>query len=156
MGDKQKTPDWAAEGGAWVLENGHRALLKLTGGRWPHKLGFMPTLELHTIGRKSGERRSSLLSSPIFTPQRIVVIASLGGASHHPAWYLNLVANPNVEITVRGQTKPYIARTASAQEKAELWPEITRGFGNPYAGYQRSTTRDIPVVICEPVQGEFG
>lgn len=151
MGDKQKTPDWAAEGGAWVLENGHRALLKLTGGRWPHKLGFMPTLELHTIGRKSGERRSSLLSSPIFTPQRIVVIASLGGASHHPAWYLNLVANPNVEITVRGQTKPYIARTASAQEKAELWPEITRGFGNPYAGYQRSTTRDIPVVICEPV-----
>lgn len=151
MGDKQKTPDWAAEGGAWVLENGHRALLKLTGGRWPHKLGSMPTLELHTIGRKSGERRSSLLSSPIFTPQRIVVIASLGGASHHPAWYLNLVANPNVEITVRGQTKPYIARTASAQEKAELWPEITRGFGNPYAGYQRSTTRDIPVVICEPV-----
>ncbi|ALR13086.1 nitroreductase [Mycobacteroides saopaulense] len=151
MGDKQKTPDWAAETGAWVLENGHRALLKLTGGRWPHKLGFMPTLELHTIGRKSGERRSSLLSSPIFTPERIVVIASLGGASHHPAWYLNLVANPNVEITVRGETKPYIARTASTQEKAELWPEITRGFGNPYAGYQRSTARDIPVVICEPV-----
>lgn len=151
MGDKQKTPDWIAERGAWVLENGHRALLKLTGGRWPHKLGFMPTLELHTIGRKSGERRSSLLSSPIFTPERIVVIASLGGASHHPAWYLNLVANPNVEITVRGETKPYRARTASAQEKAELWPEITRGFGNPYAGYQRSTTRDIPVVICEPV-----
>lgn len=151
MGDKQKTPDWLAEGGAWVLENGHRALLKLTGGRWPHKLGFMPTLELHTIGRKSGERRSSLLSSPIFTPERIVVIASLGGASHHPAWYLNLVANPNVEITVRGETKPYIARTASAEEKAELWPEITRGTGNPYAGYQRSTTRDIPVVICEPV-----
>lgn len=151
MGDTQKTPDWIAERGAWVLENGHRALLKLTGGRWPHKLGFMPTLELHTIGRKSGERRSSLLSSPIFTPDRIVVIASLGGASHHPAWYLNLVANPNVEITVRGETKPYLARTASAQEKAELWPEITRGFGNPYAGYQRSTTRDIPVVICEPV-----
>ncbi len=150
MGNKQKTPDWAAERGAWVLENGHRALLKLTGGRWPHKLGFMPTLELHTIGRKSGERRSSLLSSPIFTPERIVVIASLGGASHHPAWYLNLVANPNVEITVRGQTKPYTARTASDEEKAALWPEITRGFGNPYAGYQRSTTRDIPVVICEP------
>lgn len=150
MGDKQKTPDWVAERGAWVLENGHRALLKLTGGRWPHKLGYMQTLELHTIGRKSGERRSTLLSSPVFGPDRIVVIASLGGASHHPAWYLNLVADPHVEITVRGETKPYIARTASAEEKAELWPEITRGFGNPYAGYQRSTTRDIPVVICEP------
>ncbi|SHV22415.1 Deazaflavin-dependent nitroreductase [Mycobacteroides abscessus subsp. abscessus] len=111
-----------------MLENGHRALLKLTGGRWPHKLGYMQTLELHTIGRKSGERRSTLLSSPVFGPDRIIVIASLGGASHHPAWYLNLVANPHVEITV----------------------EITRGFGNPYAGYQRSTTRDIPVVICEP------
>ncbi|MUM19799.1 nitroreductase family deazaflavin-dependent oxidoreductase [Mycobacterium sp. CBMA271] len=151
MGDKQRTPDWVAEKGAWVLENGHRTLLKLTGGRWPHKLGTMPTLELHTIGRKSGERRSSLLSSPIFTPERIVVIASLGGASHNPAWYLNLVANPNVEITVRGETKPYTARTASKDEKAALWPEITRGVGNPYDGYQRSTQRDIPVVICEPV-----
>lgn len=150
MGDKQKTPDWVAESGAWVLENGHRTLLKLTGGRWPHRLGSMQALELHTIGRKTGQRRSTLLSSPVFAPERIVLIASLGGASHNPAWYLNLVAHPEVDITVRGETKPYVARTASAEEKAELWPEITRGFGNPYEGYQRSTRRDIPVVICEP------
>ncbi|MEV6280628.1 nitroreductase/quinone reductase family protein [Nocardia sp. NPDC051832] len=150
MGDKQKTPDWVAESGAWALENGHRTLLKLTGGRWPHKLGRMQALELHTIGRKTGQRRSTLLSSPILTAERIILIASLGGASHNPAWYLNLVAQPNVEITVRGETAPYVARTASTEEKAELWPEITRGFGNPYDGYQRSTPRDIPVVICEP------
>ncbi|WP_067702532.1 nitroreductase/quinone reductase family protein [Nocardia jejuensis] len=150
MGDKQKTPDWVAESGAWVLENGHRTLLTLTGGRWPHKLGSMHALELHTIGRKTGQRRATLLSTPILTAERIVLIASLGGASHNPAWYLNLVACPDIEITVRGETKPYIARTASPEEKAELWPEITRGFGNPYDGYQRSTTRDIPVVICEP------
>src|SRR6266568_5997423 len=146
MGDKQKTSDWVAESGAWVLENGHRTLLRLTGGRWPHKLGGMQALELHTLGRKTGQRRSTFLRSPIFTAERIVLIASLGGASHNPAWYLNLVAHPNVEITVRGGTKPYIARTASTEEKAELWPEITRGFGNPYDGYQRSTPRDIPVV----------
>lgn len=135
MGDKQKTPDWVAERGAWVLENGHRALLKLTGGRWPHKLGYMQTLELHTIGRKSGERRSTLLSSPVFGPDRIIVIASLGGASHHPAWYLNLVADPHVEITVRGETKPYIARTPRRKRR--------RNCGRRSPGDSATPTRDI-------------
>lgn len=148
MGNR-RNPDWVVEAGAWVLENGHRTLLALTGGRWPHRLGPMPTLELHTIGRKSGERRSSMLSAPIFEPDRIVVVASLGGASHNPAWYLNLVANPEVEVTVRGDTKPYLAHPASAEEKAALWPTITKV--NPgYAGYQRNTDRDIPVVVLTP------
>ena len=64
-------------------------------------------------------------------------------------WYLNLVANPDVELTMNGTTRPMRARTASAEEKAALWPRITKVYRG-YAGYQKRTGRDIPVIICEP------
>ncbi len=67
----------------------------------------------------------------------------------HPSWYLNLVAHPEVELTVRGRTLPMRARTATPEERTALWPRITREYSG-YAGYQRKTSREIPVVICEP------
>ena len=144
------TPDQVASAGAWLLENGHRALLKVTGGRFPRTLLGMEPVELHTIGRKSGQRRSTLLTAPILEDDRVVVVASKGGHSDHPDWYKNLAANPDVELTIDGTTKPWRARTATPDEKAELWPTIVeRNKG--YEGYQRNTERDIPVVICEPV-----
>src|SRR3546814_5892259 len=82
--------DRAVSAGAWVLENGHRTLLRLTGGRFPRKIMGMQTLELHTIGRKSGERRTTLLTSPIVDDDRVVLVASRGGHSEHPGWYKNL------------------------------------------------------------------
>ena len=142
--------DRVVEAGAWALENGHRVLLKLTGGRWPKQVGGMKTLELYTIGRKSGERRGTLLTAPIFDENRVVVIASKGGHSDHPQWYKNLVANPDVEVAMDGHTRKMRARTATPAEKAEMWPGIVQRYKN-YDGYQRSTERDIPVVICEPV-----
>ena len=63
----------------------------------------------------------------------------------------NLVVNPDVEVTVDDVTRPMRARTASAAEKAVLWPQIVAAYKG-YEGYQRNTTRDIPVVICEPQQ----
>jgi deazaflavin-dependent oxidoreductase (nitroreductase family) len=144
-----RTPDRAADIGAWLLENGHRTILKLTGGRWPKTVMGMQPVELHTIGRKSGQRRSTMLTAPLIDDQRIVVIASKGGHSDHPDWYKNLAANPDVEVTVDDVTRPMRARTASPEEKARLWPEITRRYKG-YEGYQRNTERDIPVVICEP------
>lgn len=135
--------------GAWVLENGHRTLLALTRGRFPHRLGGMETLELHTTGRTSGQRRSTLLTAPIADGDRVVLVASKGGHDVHPDWYKNLAANPDVEVTRAGTTRPMRARTASAQEKAELWPRIVRVYSG-YAGYQKRSTRDIPVVLCEP------
>lgn len=141
--------DKLIEIGAWMLENGHRALLKLTGGRYPKRFMGMVPVELHTIGSKTGQRRSTMLTAPICEPERVIVVASKGGHSDHPLWYKNLVANPDVEITIDDVTKPYRARTASADEKAELWPQIVSIYKG-YDGYQRSTERDIPVVICEP------
>lgn len=141
--------DKATEIGAWSLENGHRALLGLTGGRFPRRMLGMQTLELHTTGRKSGQPRSTMLTAPIFTPDRVVLVASKGGHSTDPDWYRNLAANPDVAITVDGVTTPMTARAASAEEKANLWPQIVKAYSG-YAGYQRRTDRDIPVVICRP------
>ncbi len=90
-----------------------------------------------------------MLTSPVHGGERYVLVASKGGDDRHPEWYRNLVAHPDVELTVNGVTTPMRARTATPSEKAELWPAIIAV--NPgYAGYQRKTNRDIPVVICEP------
>lgn len=144
-----RIPDKAIEVGAWMLENGHRALLKISGGRFPRNILGMQPVELHTIGRKSGQRRSTMLSAPICEDQRVVLVASKGGHQDHPDWYKNLVANPDVELTIDGRLRSMRARTASADEKAELWPTIVAAYKG-YEGYQRNTDRDIPVVVCEP------
>ncbi len=143
------TPDKVIEVGAWMLENGHRVLLKVTGGRYPRRVLGMEPVELHAIGRTSGQRRSTILTAPICEDDRVVLIASKGGHRDHPDWYKNLVANPDVELTVRDRTVAMRARTATPDEKAELWPRVVAAYKG-YEGYQRNTDRDIPVVICEP------
>lgn len=145
-----RTPNKVISVGAWMLENGHRTLLKVTGGRYPKKLMGMDPVELHTIGRKSGQRRSTLLTAPICEDGRVVVIASKGGHQDHPDWYKNLAANSDVEVTIDHHTRPMRARTATGEERAALWQTITAKYKN-YAGYQRNTDREIPVVVCEPV-----
>jgi deazaflavin-dependent oxidoreductase (nitroreductase family) len=127
----------------------HRLIWKVSGNRLLRSPFGMPAVELHTTGRKSGQRRTVILTAPILDESRIVVIASKGGDDRHPDWYGNLVAQPDVEITRDGVTAPYRARTATPEEKAELWPQVVEAYKG-YAGYQRKTERDIPVVICEP------
>ena len=143
MGDK------SIEVGAWMLEHGHRAVLTLTGGRYPKKVAGMQPVELTTIGRKTGQRRNTLLTSPMYSEDRVVLVASKGGHSDDPIWYKNLAANPDVEITTDHHTRKMKARTATPDEKATLWPELVKVYKG-YASYQRNTTRDIPVVILEP------
>ena len=127
----------------------HRAILLASGWRIGRRLGSMPAVELHTIGRTTGRRRATMLSAPVHGDGRYVLVASKGGEDRNPQWYLNLVANPEIELTIDGETRPMRARTAGPAEKAELWPAIVAAYRG-YAGYQRRTTRDIPVVICEP------
>ena len=127
----------------------HRGVLIVSGGRVGRTIGSMPAVELHTIGRSSGKRRSTMLTAPVHGDGRYVLVASKGGDDRNPQWYLNLVANPDVELTVDGTTVPMRAHTASAEEKAELWPRIVATYRG-YGGYQHKTERDIPVVICEP------
>lgn len=138
--------------GAWLLENGHRAALTVTGGRWPKRVLGMQPVELHHVGRTSGRPRTTLLTAPICEEGRIILVASKGGHPEHPDWYRNLVANPDVEIVVGDRRRRVRARTATPAEKAELWPRVVEAYAG-YSSYQRSTDRDIPVVILEPRPG---
>ncbi len=129
----------------------HRAALRLTGGRLGWDAGGMPVLELTTTGRKSGQPRSVMLTSPLQEGDTIVVVASRGGDDQHPAWFLNLRDHPDVEVAYKGGPKRAMrARIADAAERARLWPQVTERYRN-YAGYQRKTAREIPLVLLEPV-----
>jgi deazaflavin-dependent oxidoreductase (nitroreductase family) len=139
----------AADAGLKAMNLIHRTALCLSRGRLGTNLMGMRSVELHTIGRKSGQRRSTMLTAPIYDDDRVVLIASKGGDDRDPDWYRNLVIQPDVELTVAGVTRPMRARTASPDEKAELWPQIVQTYKG-YGGYQKRTSRDIPVVICEP------
>jgi deazaflavin-dependent oxidoreductase (nitroreductase family) len=127
----------------------HRAVFNVSKGRIFGKASGRPFIELLTTGRRSGKERSAMLSAPIEEGDRLVLVASFGGDDRHPAWYLNLQANPEVRVTMAGTTRAMIARTATEQERAELWPRITSAYRG-YARYQERTERQIPVVILEP------
>lgn len=127
----------------------HRMILAVSGGRLGGSVSGMRAVELHTTGRKSGSRRSSMLTAPIHDDHRTVLVASKGGDDRHPDWYRNLVVDPDIELTVGGVTRPMRARTATPEEKSAMWPGIVATYGG-YADYQARTERDIPVVICEP------
>lgn len=141
--------DLVADVSMKAMSRGHRAVLTLSRGRLLSSALGMPAVELHTTGRRSGRRRSTMLTAPIYEEHRVVLVASKGGDDRAPDWYRNLVADPDVELTVGGRTRAMRARTASPAEKAALWPRIVTAYKG-YAGYQRRTSRDIPVVICEP------
>jgi deazaflavin-dependent oxidoreductase (nitroreductase family) len=133
-----------------VMNATHRTALALSGNRIGKNASGMPSLELTTVGRKSGQKRSTLLTAPLIEGETIVVVASRGGDDTHPAWLLNLRDNPDVEVALIGQAKrPMHARVATAEERARLWPIVT-GKHPHYAGYQRKTEREIPLVLLEP------
>jgi deazaflavin-dependent oxidoreductase (nitroreductase family) len=128
----------------------HRAALKLTGGRAGYNLLRMPVVELTTTGRKSGQPRTVMLTSPLQLGSTYVVVASRGGDDKPPAWFLNLQANPDVQVAIQGGSKePRRARVATTEERAELWPRVVADHKN-YAGYQTKTSREIPLVLLEP------
>jgi deazaflavin-dependent oxidoreductase (nitroreductase family) len=129
----------------------HSTLLKVSGGRMGWTAGEMPVLELTTMGRKSGQPRSVMLTSPLQEGAAYVVVASRGGDHQSPAWFLNLSENPDVEVRVQGKpTHGMRARVATAAERERLWPLVIADHQN-YAGYQTRTTRQIPLVFLEPV-----
>ncbi len=128
----------------------HRTLYDVTGGRIGGSVASMTAVKLTTTGRRSGEPRTVMLTTPVRRGDDIVLVASYGGDDAHPAWYLNLQADPAVTLHVEGREIRATARTADDSERAELWPRITAAYDG-YAGYQRKTDRPIPVVICSPV-----
>ncbi|WP_217424022.1 nitroreductase/quinone reductase family protein [Agromyces sp. Marseille-P2726] len=132
-----------------ALPRMHAGILRLTRWRVGARAVGMPMVLLQTTGRRSGLPRRVVLSAPVVDGDRFVLVASRGGDDRNPAWYGNLVGEPSVELTVDGVTRRMTARTADSEERAELWPRVVDAYGG-YAGYQRRTRRQIPLVICEP------
>ena len=131
----------------------HRALIKVAPRRFGDEALGMPVLELTTVGRRSGLPRSVMLTSPVRDGEAIVVVASRGGDDRHPDWLLNLQTEPRVEVALRGgPRRPMRARVAERAERERLWEEIT-AFHPRYAGYQRRTSREFPVVLLLPIAG---
>jgi len=90
-----------------------------------------------------------MLTSPIQEGNSIVIVASRGGDDFHPTWNLNLVENSQVQVKFKGQpTKMMTARTATAEERARLWPIVEQKYKG-YAGYQQRTDREIPLIFLE-------
>lgn len=131
-----------------VLGGAHALTFRLTKGRVGGRIGEHDVVLLTTTGRRSGQPRTVPLT---YLPDdgRLVLVASNGGRDQHPAWYLNLSADPNVVAQLHGdETRHLRARVATPEEKAVLWPRVV-AWWDRYEGYQRKTSRDIPLVILE-------
>lgn len=129
----------------WQQEHARRYLA--TGGQDGHIWEGVTTLLLTTTGRRSGQSRTTPL---IYgrDGERYVVVASRGGAPAHPAWYDNLVAQPEVHVQVLADRFTARARTATPAERPTLWKTMA-AIWPPYDEYQARTTREIPVVVLE-------
>jgi deazaflavin-dependent oxidoreductase (nitroreductase family) len=112
--------------------------------------GLLTTLLLTTTGRKSGR---VLMIPLIYRPTAdggFCVIASKGGAPSHPAWFLNLEANPKVNLKVAKEEFSAVARIVTGEERARLW-SLMVDYYSPYTSYQAATEREIPVVVFDQV-----
>lgn len=147
----------ASRPGAWFYVNVaphlDRGLLRLTGGRLTtagaRRVGF-----LKVKGAKSGVERVTPL---VYTRdgENLLLVASRGGDVKHPAWYRNVKANPEVSFTISGDERRYRARDATAAERPRLWDLCVRKYGG-YAVYQqRAGSREIPLVVLEPLDSSF-
>src|SRR3954466_11523702 len=125
----------------------HTEKYRETGGEVGHEWQGTQTLLLTTTGRKSGERRELPL---IYAPwdDAYLIVASKGGADAPPAWYLNLEADPEVEVQVKEDRFKARARTAAPDEKPDMWRTMAATWPD-YDSYQEKTEREIPVVVLE-------
>lgn len=120
-----------------------------TGGREGNTLRDVPVIILWTRGRSSGSVRKTPLMR-VRDGDRYAVVASMGGAPEHPAWYRNLVADPNVSLQDGAEVRDYVAREVTGDEKAQWWAKAVAVWPD-YDAYQERTDREIPLVVLEPV-----
>lgn len=127
----------------------HIAVYRCTNGKLGADLLGMPAALLTTIGRKSGEPRTTATLC-LRDGARVILPASFGGRDGNPLWYLNLKANPEVRVQVRDEHLTMKARDATEEERRRYWPVLIKMYP-PYEGYRDATDRVIPLVVCEPV-----
>lgn len=111
-----------------------------------------PVVILTTQGVRSGKLRKSPLMR-VEHDGAYAVVASVGGAPTHPAWYYNVLTNPGVELQDGPERHHYVAREVTGAEKATWWERAVAAFPD-YAAYQRKTSREIPVFVLERSPGE--
>ena len=136
---------------AWKLGSGaHAGVYRATGGKLFGRMGKSPILLLNTVGRKSGKKRTSPLFY-VMDGEDFVIIASKGGASAHPAWYLNLMANPEATVEIEDREVRVRAEEADSEEKSRLWQKMVEMYP-AYDAYQEKTEREIPLLVLRPVE----
>ncbi|RRO17524.1 nitroreductase family deazaflavin-dependent oxidoreductase [Saccharopolyspora rhizosphaerae] len=155
---KQRPPQLDSPKVRTVIKAASRAntrLYRLTGGlvgsTWRIGSAFprgVPMCLLTTTGKRSGQPRTAPLLH-MRDGDRVVLVASQGGLPRHPDWYHNVRTNPEVTVQVKREVRRMKARTATPEERAELWPRLVAMYAD-FDDYQSWTDREIPVVICEP------
>jgi deazaflavin-dependent oxidoreductase (nitroreductase family) len=124
-------------------------IFRASGGRLGNRfLHGAPVLLLTTVGARSAQRRTTPLIY-LADGEDLVVVASKGGMSRDPDWYHNLLQNPDARVQIGADERTVVARRATRDEKAALWPRLLEIYPD-YADYQARTERDIPVVILSP------
>ena len=126
----------------------HAGVYRATGGKLFGRMGQSPILLLNTVGRKSGKKRATPLLY-VVDGQDFVIIASKGGAPTHPAWYLNLMANPDATVEVEDRKVRVRAEEVDGEEKARLWQKMAELYPT-YDDYQKKTKRQIPLLVLRP------
>ena len=126
----------------------HVRAYRASGGRIGRGFRGAPVALVDHVGRKSGKRYTSPLIYGM-DGESVVIVASFGGARRDPAWWPNLKAHPRTTVQIGSERRDVIARQATPEEKARIWPRMVEIY-SPYADYQRRTEREIPVVLLEP------
>lgn len=144
------TGEYAPSRSAWARNQAER--FEASGGTEEGTLRGRPIIVLTSVGVKTGKLRKTALMR-VEHDGVFAVVASKGGAAAHPAWYHNLVANPHVELQDGTVKRDYIARQVSGEEMATWWERSLKVWPD-YAGYQKKTTRPIPVFVLEPTGSE--
>jgi deazaflavin-dependent oxidoreductase (nitroreductase family) len=142
---RNRTPGWAR-----LFLPIHRWLYQRTGGVLGHRLGPQRTLLLTTTGRRSGQPRTLPLQYFRGPQGQLFVVGSNWGNDRPPAWYLNLLAEPRVQVQLGRQRFAALAMSASAEERAQLWPWLV-ARAPVFARYQQLAAREIPLVLLRPV-----
>ena len=128
----------------------HAGVYRATGGKLFGRMSKSPILLLNTVGRKTGRKRTTPLLY-VMDGEDFVIIASKGGAATHPAWYLNLRANPDATVEIGDREVQVEAGVADPEEKARLWEKMVEMYPT-YDDYQRKTEREIPLLVLRPVE----
>ncbi len=137
------------DGAAKVLSRAHSCLYTRSGGRLGSKFRKAPVLLLTTTGRKSGKARTAPLLY-LRDGERLVVVASYGGDDRAPAWFHNLVADPQVTVEIGRTKRTMSAALAEPADRERLWSRLVAMYGS-YENYQKRTDREIPVIFLSEV-----